>query len=68
MAPLVLVTFALAEKPDDPTMEILCVGRDLGALGEEDLADLLRRARPFARADQREAPYAEPRGGRGRGR
>jgi hypothetical protein len=67
-APLLLVTFAPADAPDVPLREVVGVGRDLCGLTEDELADLLRRSRPFVRADQRERPYADPREGRKRER
>jgi hypothetical protein len=63
-APLVLVTFSLAEREEEPLLEILRVGRDLSSVSEDELQELLERARPYVRAPQRATIFAETRGGK----
>ena len=63
-APLVLLTFSLAERAEEPVLEILRVGRDLSSVSEDELPELLERARPFVRAPQRPAIFAETKGGK----
>lgn len=46
-APLMNLRFAPAEAPDQPERELLCVGRGLDALFDEELRHYLERARPF---------------------
>jgi hypothetical protein len=60
----VLVTFSLAERADEPVLEILRVGRDLSSISEDELPELLERARPYARAVKRETIFAETKGGK----
>jgi hypothetical protein len=63
-APLILIVFAHADEPDVPLLEVLAVGRDVGSLEPEELADLLSRARPFVRVPARQALFTETRVGK----
>lgn len=51
-APLMKLHFAPAEAPESPEWELLCVGRGLDALYDEELRHYLERARPY-REDSR---------------
>lgn len=46
-APLMSLHFAPAEAPETPEKELLCVGRSLDALYDEELRQYLERARPY---------------------
>lgn len=46
-APLMHLHFSRAETPDEPLRELLCVGRGLDRLFEEELRELLERSRPL---------------------
>ena len=46
-APLLHLHFARAEEPDTPLRQLLTVGRDIEDLFDEELRQLLQRARPL---------------------
>lgn len=50
-APLMELSFYRAEEPDDPRRRVLTVEKDLDRFYDEDLGELLARARP-ARGDE----------------
>jgi hypothetical protein len=58
-APLVLLTFAPAERPDEREREILWVGRDPTALHEDQLCELLARSRSFSPPSERTEIFPE---------
>jgi hypothetical protein len=63
-APLVLLTFAPADRPTEPVLEILCIGRDAGRFSEEELASLLERAKPYERNPTRPPIFPDTKGGK----
>ncbi|NIR80367.1 MAG: hypothetical protein GWM92_16550 [Gemmatimonadetes bacterium] len=50
-APLMELSFYRADEPDDPRRHVLTVERDLDHFYDEDLGELLERARPAARGE-----------------
>ena len=64
-APLVLLTFARAERPDDPVREILSVGRGADRFSETELVALLGRAKPFDRVPRKQPIFSGTRGKKG---
>lgn len=66
-APLLLLSFARADAPDEPVLEAVRVGRRLDDLSEDDLSDALAAARPH-RGDQWERGELFPDTRKDRGR
>jgi hypothetical protein len=63
-APLVLLTFAPADRPAEPVLEILCIGRDASRFSQDELAALLERAKPYARNPTRAPIFPDTKGGK----
>jgi hypothetical protein len=59
-----LLTFAPADRLDEPALEVLQVGRSLSDFSDGQLAELLERARPFSRAVRPQALFSETRVGK----
>lgn len=60
-APLMLITFARANEPDVVLFELLDVGRSLDALGSDQLAELMARARPLRPSKEPEDIFSDTR-------
>ena len=62
-APLMLVSFAKSEAAGEPPLELLVAGRGLSLLGENELGELLDRARPYSGA-RKQGLFSEIRTGK----
>jgi hypothetical protein len=60
-ASLLLVLFARAAEPEQPVREALTTVPDLDHLGDEELAALLQRARPFRAVQERSEVFPDTR-------
>jgi hypothetical protein len=57
----VLITFAHAQDPATPLLEVLDVGRSLDRWSEEQLAELVARARPVSGPKEPEDIFSDTR-------
>ena len=66
-APLLHLTFALAAEPDRLVKEVLTAGRGMADLSDDELIELLGRARPYEPPQERQEVFPDTRkkGGKG---
>jgi hypothetical protein len=66
-APLLHLVFALGAEPERPLRELLTPGRGISDLGDDDLVELLARARPYQERQERQEVFPDTRkkGGKG---
>jgi hypothetical protein len=66
-APLLHLVFALTSDPEHPVREVLTPGHAIADLTDDELLELLARARPYqARQDRQEVfPDTRKKGGKG---